>query len=167
METGDMRFCVDCGAALELRPHHDGGEVPFCPVCGRFRHPIYSTAVIMAVMDEAEEHVILIQQYGRGKNILVAGYVDRGESAEDAARREVREELGLEAVSLRYNRSEYLARTNTLMLSFAVTVRAGEVRPNDEIDAWAWYTREDALREILPGSLAAKFLGEILSRPRG
>ena len=86
-----MNYCMDCGAKLELRPHHEGGEVPFCPVCGKFRHPVYSTAVIMIVMDKARERVILIQQYGRAKNILVAGYIDRGESAEAACVREVRE----------------------------------------------------------------------------
>ncbi len=159
-----MDYCMDCGTKLELRPHHDGGRVPWCPVCGRFRHPVYSTAVIMIVMDEARERVILIQQYGRGKNILVAGYVDQGESAEDAVRRELKEELGLEAVTLRYNRSEYLPRTNTLMLNFTVTVKAGQVHPNEEIDAWRWFTREEARRNILPGSLAARFLEEELDR---
>ena len=157
-----MRYCMECGKALELRPHHEGGEVPFCPVCGRFRHPVYSTAVILVVTDPAGENVILIQQYGRDKNILVAGYIDQGESAEDAARRELREELGLTAASVRYHRSEYLARTNTLMLCFAVTAAGTDVTPNEEIDAWHWFPREEARRAILPGSLAAKFLYEIL-----
>ena len=154
-----MRFCMECGAALELRPHRDGGEVPWCPVCGRFRHPVYSTAVIMIVMDRSREHVILIQQYGK-RNILVAGYVDQGESAEHACAREVREELGLTAAEVRYNRSEYLPRTNTLMLNFTVTVEEGAVRPNEEIDAWDWFTRDEARKEILLGSLAARFLNE-------
>lgn len=155
-----MNYCMECGSRLELRPHREGGEVPYCPACGRFRHPVYSTAVIMIVMDKARERVILIQQYGRGKNILVAGYVDRGESAEDAARREVSEELGLTAASVSYNRSEYLPRTNTLMLNFTVLVEEGDVRPNEEIDAWRWFSREEAREAILPGSLAAKFLNE-------
>ena len=158
----EMKYCMACGTELVLRPHHEGGEVPWCGTCGAFRHPVYSTAVIMAVMDRARERVILIQQYGRGKNILVAGYVDQGESAEDACRREVKEELGLTAAEVRYNRSEYLPRTNTLMLNFTVTVEEGEVRPNEEIDAWRWFGRDEARAAILPGSLAAKFLNEIL-----
>ena len=164
MKASEMKYCMECGAALELRPHHEGGQVPFCPVCGRFRHPVYSTAVILIVLDEARERVMLIQQYGRGKNILVAGYVDRGESAEDAARRELREELGLETLALRYNRSEYLERTNTLMLNFTVVARDGEVRPNGEIDAWGWFPREEARAAILQGSLAARFLEEEFNR---
>ena len=159
-----VKYCMECGAALELRPYHEGGEMPFCPVCGRFRHPPFNTAVIMIVMDRAQERVILIQQYGRAKNILVAGYVEQGESAEDAARREVREELGLTAVELRYNRSEYLPRTNTLMLNFTVLVEDGDVCPNKEIDAWRWFSREEARREILPGSMASRFLHEYFDR---
>lgn len=158
-----MRFCMECGAALELRPHHEGGEVPFCPTCGRFRHPVYSTAVIMIVMDKARERVILIQQYGK-RNILVAGYIDQGESAENACAREVREELGLTAAEVHYNRSEYLARTNTLMLNFTVLVEEGEVRPNEEIDAWRWFSRDEARAEILPGSLASRFLNEYFDK---
>ena len=155
-----MNYCMECGAKLELRPHHEGGEVPFCPVCGRFRHPVYSTAVIMIVMDRARERVILIQQYGRAKNILVAGYIDQGESAEAACAREVREELGLTAAEVHYNRSEYLPRTNTLMLNFTVLVEEGDVHPNEEIDAWRWFSRDEAREAILPGSLAARFLHE-------
>ena len=158
-----MNYCMECGAKLELRPHHEGGEVPFCPVCGRFRHPVYSTAVIMIVMDKARERVILIQQYGK-KNILVAGYVDQGESAEHACAREVREELGLTAAEIAYNRSEYLPRTNTLMLNFTVLVEEGDVHPNEEIDAWRWFSRDEARTEILPGSLASRFLNEYFDR---
>lgn len=161
---GEMRYCMECGTKLELRPHHEGGLVPWCDTCGAFRHPVYSTAVIMLVMDRAQERVILIQQYGRAKNILVAGYVDQGESAEAAARREVREELGLAAAELRYNRSEYLPRTNTLMLNFTVLVDGEDVRPNEEIDAWRWFSRDEARAAILPGSLAARFLNEYFDK---
>jgi len=159
-----MNYCMECGAKLELRPHHDGGEVLFCPVCGRFRHPVYSTAVIMIVMDRAQERVILIQQYGRAKNILVAGYIDQGESAEVACVREVREELGLTVAEVRFNRSEYLPRTNTLMLNFTVLVEEGDVHPNEEIDAWRWFSRDAAREAILPGSLAARFLHEYFDK---
>ena len=158
----EMKYCMECGGKLELRPHHEGGLVPWCAACRAFRHPVYSTAVIMIVMDAARERVILIQQYGRGKNILVAGYVNQGESAEDACRREVKEELGLTAAEIRYNRSEYLPRTNTLMLNFTVTVEEGDVHPNEEIDAWRWFRRDEAREAILPGSLAARFLHEYL-----
>lgn len=160
----EMRYCMECGGRLVMKPHREGGEVPWCGTCGAYRHPVFSTAVIMIVTDRSRERVILIQQYGRAKNILVAGYVDQGESAEETVRRELREELGLEAAEIQYNRSEYLARTNTLMLNFSVAVENDDVHPNGEIDAWDWYSRDEARAAILPGSLAARFLNEYLDR---
>ena len=50
------------------------------------------------------------------------------------------------------------------MLNFTVTVEEGEVRPNGEIDAWRWFSRDEARRQILPGSLAARFLNEYFDR---
>lgn len=50
---------------------------------------------------------MLIKQYGKDRNILVAGYVNKGEFAEHALRREVREEIGLNVVSCCFNHSEY------------------------------------------------------------
>ena len=157
-----MKYCAECGTRLEIRPYHGGGEMPWCETCGSFRHPTYSTAVIMIVMDKSREKVILIQQYGRDKNILVAGYVNQGESAEAAVRRELREELGLEAVELHYNRSEFMPRRNTLMLNYTVIAEEGAVTPNEEIDAWRWFSRAEAREAIFPGSLAAQFLNEYL-----
>ena len=162
MAATEMNFCAECGARLERRKNHEGHEVPFCPACGRSRYPGFDVAVIMVVADPARERVLLIRQYGRERNILVAGYVDQGESAEAAVRREIREELGVETAALRYNRSEYLSRSNTLMLNYVVIASSDAVRPNDEIDAWAWYSPEEAREAIFHGSLAEKFLLEYL-----
>ncbi len=73
----------------------------------------------------------------------------------------MKEELDLTAAEVCYHRSEYLPRTNTLMLNFTVTVEESDVHPNEEIDAWAWYARDEARAAILPGSLAARFLNEV------
>jgi NAD+ diphosphatase len=119
---------------------------------------VFNTAVSLLVTDEAGEKVILIRQYGRPHYILVAGYVNRGEDAEDAARRELQEELGLTAKSLRFNRSRYFPPSNTLMLNFTVTVSSEQVRPNSEVDSWRWFTLNEAREAIKPNSLARAFL---------
>ncbi|MBR1566281.1 MAG: NUDIX domain-containing protein, partial [Oscillospiraceae bacterium] len=112
----------------------------------------------MVVQDEAREKVILIRQYGRQSWVLVAGYVNHGEDAENAARRELMEELGLSALSVSFNRSHYFPPSNTLMLNFTVHVRKQEAHPNREVDAWQWFSLEDARQAIKPGSLARAFL---------
>ena len=154
----NMNYCMECGTRLVLREHGEEGTVPYCEHCGAFRYPVFNTAVSLLVLDEQEEHILLIRQYGRPHFILVAGYVNRGEDAEDAARRELREEVGLEALSVRFNRSRYFPPSNTLMLNFTVTVPTPEVRANREVDAWQWFPLQEAREAIKPGSLAKAFL---------
>ena len=155
----EMNYCMHCGGKLQLRDHPgEGRPIPWCESCGAWRYPIYNTAVSMVVMDEQREKVLLIQQYGRQSWVLVAGYVNQGEDAEDAARRELMEELGLTAESIRFNRSRYFPPSNTLMLNFTVTVKSGEAHPNHEVDAWRWFGVEEAREAVKPNSLARAFL---------
>jgi NAD+ diphosphatase len=153
-----MNYCMECGTALQIKEHGAEGLVPYCEHCAAFRYPVFNTAVSLLVTDEAGEKVILIRQYGRPHYILVAGYVNRGEDAEDAGRRELLEELGLTAKSLRFNRSRYFPPSNTLMLNFTVTVSSEQVRPNSEVDGWRWFTLDEARAAIKPNSLARAFL---------
>ena len=154
----EMNFCMQCGTRLVVRHHEAEGEVPYCETCGEFRYPVFNTAVSMIVMNEARDRIILIKQYGKPTYVLVAGYVNKGEDAEHAAAREVMEELGMTVNSIHFNRSHYYPRTNTLMLNFTVTVREQDAHPNWEIDAWRWFSVEDARANIRPGSLAEIFL---------
>ena len=155
----EMNYCVQCGTKLRMREHEgEGHPVPWCDGCMAYRYPMYNTAVSMVVMDEARERVLLIRQYGRPNWVLVAGYVNQGEDAEDAAAREVREELNMTVTSLRFNHSHYFTPSNTLMLNFTVTVREDLPQPNREVDDWAWYSVEEARAHIKPGSLAEAFL---------
>ena len=152
-----MNYCMECGTLLQLKPHREEGLVPYCESCGAFRYPVFNTAVSLLVMDEKKEHVILIRQHGRPQYILVAGYVNQGEDAEDA-RRELLEEMGLTARSVSFNRSHYFPPSNTLMLNFTVTVSREEARPNHEVDDWRWFSIKEAREAIKPGSLARAFL---------
>lgn len=160
----EMNYCMHCGTRLTLRPHGAEGELPYCEGCGAFRHPVFNIAVSMVVTDEGGEKILLIRQYGRPHYILVAGYVERGEDAEETCARELREELGLTALRVRFNRSRYFAPSNTLMLNYTVTVSKDEPpRPNGEIDDWRWFSIEQARGNIRPGSLASAFLNGYLT----
>ncbi len=154
-----MDYCMQCGTKLEMRYHEaEGREIPYCSSCGAYRHPVFSTAVSMIVTDRKREKILLIQQYGRPDYILVAGYVNCGEDAEDAVVREVREEVGLRVTDVHYNHSRYFPRTNTLMLNFTAVVDDEDVKSNEEVDAWRWFTPEEAKENIRPNSLARAFL---------
>ena len=80
----EMRYCMHCGHKLDEKYLMGEGMVPYCPNCEEFRFPVYNTAVSMIVMNKELDRVLLIKQYGRDSYILVAGYVNKGEDAEDA-----------------------------------------------------------------------------------
>ena len=117
-----MKYCMQCGTLLHIKEHPTEGPTPYCDCCEAYRYPVFNTAVSMIVTNPDQSRVILIRQYGKPFYVLVAGYVNKGEDAEDAAVREVMEEIGLTVHRVHFNRSHYYARSNTLMLNFTVTV---------------------------------------------
>jgi NAD+ diphosphatase len=93
----------------------------------------------------------------------VAGYVNRTESLEHAVRREVKEETGMEAEEIRFNRTKFFEPSNTLMCNFTVFVEDdSQLNPNREIDSYQWFSFDEAKANIKPGSLAAEFLNAYL-----
>ena len=114
-----MKCCYECGTPLVEKYLEKEGMVPYCPKCQQFRFPIFNTAVSMEVLSPDKTRILLIQQYGKKRNILVAGYVNRGESAEQAVAREVKEEIGLTVHDITFNESQFFEPSNTLMLNFS------------------------------------------------
>ena len=135
----ELKYCPQCGTLLTEKYLENEGNIPYCEKCGDYRFPIFSTAVSMIY-------------------ILVAGYVTKGEDAEDTCQRELMEELSLTAEEIHFNRSHYFAPSNTLMLNFTVIVKESEPKPNSEIDEYHWFTVGEARKNIRPNSLAQKFL---------
>ena len=157
----EMNYCMRCGARLTLREHPEEGRIPYCESCGDYRFPVFSTAVSMVVLNTEKTRVLLITQYGKPHFILPAGYVNKGESAENAVRRELAEELGVSACSLQYLNSHYYEPSETLMLNYSVTVAETEPKPNWEVDSWRWFTVEEARRLVRPGGLAERLLKDL------
>lgn len=160
-----MKHCYECGTKLTEKLLEGEGTIPYCETCQKFRFPIFNTAVIMVIFNPTKDKILLIQQYGRSRNILVAGYVNRGESAEHAVAREVMEEVGLRVVECTFNKSEYFEKSNTLMLNFVCVVDSEDLsHMTDEVDRAKWFTVEEAKENIFHGSLAEKFLLSILEK---
>lgn len=106
-----------------------------------------------------KKRILLIQQYGNPNNILVAGYVGRGESIEDALIREIKEETNLDVVEFQFNASYFYEKNNVLMVNFACRIKDSTILCcNHEIDQANWFFPMQAKEIIYPNSLAQKFL---------
>ena len=159
MTPKKMSYCMFCGTKLHDRKLQGEGMIPWCDTCKEYRFPVFSTAVSMIVTNQENDRILLIKQYGRKAYVLVAGYVNKGEDAEAAVSREIREELGLTVLKSSFNHSRYFKPSNTLMLNFTAVVSDQETpQPNGEIDDWAWLSVEEARQGILENSLAEEFL---------
>ena len=156
--------CHDCGTPLIEKELEGEGIVPYCPKCEQYRFPMYNVAVSMVVINEQNGKILLIKQYGRPNFILVAGYVNRGEELEHAVGREIKEETGMTVSRSKFNRTSFFEPSNTLMCNFTAYVADDhELHTNNEIDAYDWFTPDEARRHIRPDSLAEWFLNAFLS----
>jgi NAD+ diphosphatase len=137
------RFCSVCGHASEVA---EAGLLRRCPNCGAEHHPRTDPVVIMLVVDEARDRVLLGRQpsWPPGRYSALAGFVEPGESLEDAVAREVREEAGVEVADARYDSSQPWPFPSSLMLGFTVGYVDGEAVATDgELDDARWFTRAE------------------------
>ena len=111
------------------------------------------------MLNPKKDRILLIKQYGKNRNILVAGYVNKGENAEETIQREMKEEIGRDIISYQYLKSSYYEKTNTLMLNFAVVLDSETLDiDKEEVDEAKWFSFEEAKNEIAKNSLAEQFL---------
>ncbi len=158
-----MTHCCECGTKLILKECPHEGKIPYCEQCGEFRFPIFSTAISTAVLNPTQDKILLIKQYGRDFYVLLAGYVNKGESAEEALVREVHEEVALDIVGYQLMKTAYFNPSNTLMINFVSVASSDDLsRITDEVDKATWFSFDEALENIVENSLAEQFLKNIV-----
>lgn len=160
-----MKHCHECGTKLVDKECNGEGLIPFCDRCDTFRFPVFSTAISTAILNRDKNKVLLIQQYNRPDYILVAGYINKGENAEDTLIREVKEEVGLEVISCEYMRSIYFEPSNTLMLNYISIADSEDLSEvSSEVDKAVWFTLDEAAVAIKKNSLAETFLTAVIKK---
>jgi NAD+ diphosphatase len=140
------RFCANCGHPTEVK---EAGHLRTCPNCGAEHHPRTDPVVIMLV--ERGDDVLLGRQarWPKGRYSALAGFVEPGESLEEAVAREVREESGIEVDTPRYVSSQPWPFPMSLMLGFVAPWRAGEPRIGDEeLEDVRWFTRDELAQAV-------------------
>jgi NAD+ diphosphatase len=155
-------FCGRCGTPTELVASE---RARGCPKCGATYFPRINPAVIMLV--EREGRMLLARnKLFRGPFYsCIAGFVEPGESLEEAVAREVLEEVGVEIEGTAYVASQPWPFPSQLMIGFNARYRSGEIRVQDsEIVDAGWFS-PDQLPQ-LPGrfSLARRLIDGFLER---
>lgn len=131
------RFCAACGGALV---HEKAGFVGRCQACNTEHYPRVDPAVIVAV--EHDRRLLLGRQPGwaPGRHSLIAGFVEPGETLEQAVVREVHEEtrIHVDPASCRYLGSQPWPFPGALMLGFTATANGGQPQVDGELEQALW-----------------------------
>jgi NAD+ diphosphatase len=137
------RYCSACGAATVPA---SAGHVMRCSdeSCGAEHFPRLDPAIIVLVTDG--ERALLGRQsaWPEGRYSTIAGFVEPGESLEDAVAREVLEETGVTVLDAVYHSSQPWPFPSSLMIGFTATAAAESVpQADDELEDARWFTREE------------------------
>jgi NAD+ diphosphatase len=138
--------CARCGAETAVA---EGGHVRTCPSCGALHHPRTDPVVIMLVLDGDRALLGRQARWPPGRYSALAGFVEPGESLEEAVAREVAEEAGVAVEHVRYRSSQPWPFPASLMLGFVARHAGGEPSARDgELEDVRWFGRAevDAMR---------------------
>jgi NAD+ diphosphatase len=146
--------CPRCGTPTVPEP---AGDTARCPKDGTEHFPRTDPAVIMLVTDR-EDRCLLGRNaaWPERRFSILAGFVDSGESAEQAVIREVREETGIAVENISYLGSQPWPMPRSLMLGYRAQAPAGQqITVNEtELAEALWFTRAELLASIQAGEMA-------------
>ncbi|MFD6880233.1 MULTISPECIES: NAD(+) diphosphatase [unclassified Streptomyces] len=152
--------CPRCGSPADLRPD---GRSRLCASCGIEQHPRTDPAVMMSVTDD-QDRLLLARRAEAPPDRMSppAGFVEPGESAEEAAVRELLEEVGVRSAEITYVGSQSWPFPGSLMLAFAMRAASAEIQVDgDEIVAARWFTREQVEASVRCGDLVLPPAGSL------
>ena len=165
------RYCGACGTVTVPQ---QAGHVMSCPRpgCGTEAFPRIDPAIIVLVTDG--ERALLGRQasWPAGRYSTIAGFVEPGESFEDAVVREVREETGVEVVDASYQSSQPWPFPSSLMIGFLARAGATTIsHPDGELEDARWFTRDELASGMPalppPQSISFRLIAEWYQRGTG
>lgn len=157
------RFCGHCGTPTVAVP---GERAKECPACGLRSYPRISPAVIVLVTRGDRMLLTRGVNFPEGFYAALAGFVEPGETLEEAVAREIQEEVGLDVTEIRYFGSQPWPFPHQLMVGFTATWAGGEIAvDHHELADAAWFTR-DSLPHIPPRmSIARRLIDWFVATP--
>jgi NADH pyrophosphatase NudC (nudix superfamily) len=154
------KYCRFCGKPLVPKTLLDGSVEQYCPVCDRVFFDEPSPAVIVAVVNAGK---ILLTRSVDWKHQywgLIAGHVKSGETAEEAAIREVQEEVGLQIHDLMFCATFALDSRGLLMIGFKAATEDKKVTMSQELEKAQWFKLDEPL-PLRPCSVAHQLASRV------
>jgi NAD+ diphosphatase len=155
-------FCGRCGSATSFKEDERAKQ---CFQCGFVSFPRISPAIIVLI--EKENKVLLARSahFRPGLYSIIAGFVEPGESIEQAVVREVREEVGISIKNLRYFGSQPWPYPDSLMIGFTAEFAEGEIEVDGvEIEDAAWFGRDEIPFVAGKTSISGQLIGYFIDR---
>lgn len=159
------QFCGQCGTPTESMPGERGKR---CPNCGLTAYPRLSPAVIVLITRPGQVLLARGKQFPEDMFSTPAGFVEPGESLEEAVEREIAEEVGISVRDVRYFGSQPWPYPHQLMIGFTASWEAGEIRIDEhELADARWFTRDAMPRIPPPLSISRSLIDAYLSGEYG
>lgn len=159
------RYCGRCGAPTERLTTERARR---CPVCGLTSYPRLAPAVITLVERDGKALLARNANFTSGFYSILAGFVEPGESLEEAVQREIYEEVGIEVTDIRYFGSQPWPFPHSLMIGFTAQYAAGEITPDPaEIADAGWFAPHEFPQ--IPGkiSISRALIDDFVQRTGG
>lgn len=139
---GTRKYCGCCGTKTELG---DKEQSVVCPACNHVEYPKISPAIIVAIVNGDK---LLMTKYARGdykKYALVAGFVEFGESFEEAVVREVKEEVGLKVKNVTYFKNQPWPLSDSQMVGFFAELDGADTvtLQEEELSEAVWFDKDE------------------------
>jgi NAD+ diphosphatase len=136
----NTQFCGVCGAPMKM--HTDISKR--CTSCGKEVWPQLATAIIVRIQRGDEILLVHARNFATNFYGLVAGFVETGETLEEAVKREVREETQLEITNLKYFASQPWPYPCGLMVGFTADYVSGDIHlQRSELSSGGWFNRDN------------------------
>ncbi len=160
----NTHYCGVCGAPMAMHT----AISKRCTECGKEVWPQLSTAIIVLVHRGDEVLLVHAKNFKGNFYGLVAGFVETGETLEDAVHREVMEETGLEIANLRYFGSQPWPYPCGLMVGFEADYVSGDIKlQQSELASGAWFGIDNLPTIPEKLSIARQIIDAWLDRSRG
>ncbi|MBQ4515137.1 MAG: NUDIX domain-containing protein [Anaerolineaceae bacterium] len=145
------KYCPNCGSKLSEIQSGDDGMVPYCVHCGKRWFDSFHSCVVVLTYNEFNEIALSKQWYLPEQYMSVTtGYIVPGESAEEAAKREVREELGLTLENVAYAGTFWLEECDQLLHGFIGYSTKRPFALSGEISFAEWVPAKQADEKFFP-----------------